>query len=87
MLKKKIEGFDKEKCEIWTGFRPFTPDDFPILGKLPKYNNVFLNCGHGMRGYSSIGSSKSLTDLFIGKDTEIDFNRFSADRFMFSNII
>lgn len=50
----------------WTGFRPLTPDDTPIISKITKYPNVFINAGHGSRGMTwSFGSGKILSDLIF----------------------
>ena len=72
-----------ENSRIWTGLRPLTPDDLPVYGNLPNFKNVFLNCGHGTKGYSSVGTSKSLTDLFIGKKSQENHEDYSINRFKF----
>ncbi len=36
--------------EHWAGLRPVTPDGLPILGRAPRWDNVFLAGGHGRNG-------------------------------------
>lgn len=61
MVGKKI--FDKDKTRVWTGLRPISPDDVPILGPITKYHNVFVSAGHGGKGLSaSFGSAKLIQE-------------------------
>lgn len=49
--------------EAWAGLRPMTPDSRPIIGKT-RLRNLFLNCGHGMLGWTlACGSAELLTSL------------------------
>lgn len=41
-----------KKEEIWTGWRPLTPDSVPIIGPSDKIDNLVLATGHGMLGMS-----------------------------------
>jgi D-amino-acid dehydrogenase len=51
----------------WTGFRPFRPDSKPLICKSEKYNNLFLNIGHGSLGWTlAAGSGKVVCDLLDG---------------------
>jgi D-amino-acid dehydrogenase len=36
--------------EVRVGFRPCTPDDLPLLGPLPRWQNVHVDAGHGADG-------------------------------------
>jgi len=36
--------------EVWTGFRPCTPDSLPLLGQAPGYRNLTIATGHGHNG-------------------------------------
>lgn len=63
-----------ENCKRWTGFRPMTPDGPPILGKT-RYDNLFLNSGHGSNGWTqSCGTSKVVADIISGRQPEIDIS-------------
>ena len=48
--------------EIWAGLRPATPDDLPMIGKA-NANNLYVNAGHGSRGWIlSFGSAEVLLE-------------------------
>ena len=36
--------------EEWYGWRPMTPDDLPLIGRVPHIENLVLATGHGMLG-------------------------------------
>jgi glycine/D-amino acid oxidase-like deaminating enzyme len=38
--------------EVWTGFRPGTPDGWPIIGFPKSYHNLFLATGHFHEGFT-----------------------------------
>jgi len=42
--------------EPWVGIRPMTPDSRPIISNL-KASNVYVNCGHGMLGWTLAAGS------------------------------
>lgn len=48
-LKTSSKG---NKEEVWTGWRPLTPDSVPIIGPSDKIDNLVLATGHGMLGMS-----------------------------------
>lgn len=65
----------------WCGLRPSTPDSVPILGQT-SYENLFLNTGHGMLGWTmACGSAKIIADLIAGRPPEIDLSGLTLDRF------
>lgn len=48
----------------WCGLRPFRPNSLPLVCKSEKYNNLFLNTGHGSLGWTlSAGSGRAVGDL------------------------
>ncbi|OJX35049.1 MAG: amino acid dehydrogenase [Burkholderiales bacterium 68-12] len=62
-----------EQAQFWTGLRPATPSNVPLIGRthLP---NLFLNTGHGTLGWThSCGSGKALADIVSGRVPEVDF--------------
>lgn len=68
--------------EIWRGLRPCTPDGVPIIGRTGRYPNLIVATGHQMLGLqSATGSGKLVSDLALGKPTDIDPKPFRADRF------
>ena len=65
-------GGDYDKPDYWAGLRPMTPTTVPIYGKA-RYDNLFLNTGHGHIGWTmSCASAKITSDLVAGREPEID---------------
>ncbi len=65
---------DTSKAQFWTGLRPATPSNVPLIGatKLP---NLFLNTGHGTLGWThACGSGKSIARIVSGLAPEVDFS-------------
>ncbi|MDR6861555.1 FAD-dependent oxidoreductase [Variovorax guangxiensis] len=64
---------DIGQAQFWTGLRPATPSNVPLIGatKLP---NLFLNTGHGTLGWThACGSGKSIARIVSGLKPEVDF--------------
>ena len=63
-------------CEVidrWTGLRPATPDNVPLIGRT-RLPNLFLNTGHGTLGWTlACGSGRALADLVSGRRPAVDF--------------
>ncbi len=64
---------DASQAQFWTGLRPATPSNVPLIGKT-KLGNLFLNTGHGTLGWThACGSGKSLARIVSGLAPELDF--------------
>lgn len=64
---------DTSQAQFWTGLRPATPSNLPIIGR-SKLPNLFLNTGHGTLGWThSCGSGKSIARIVSGLQPEVDF--------------
>jgi D-amino-acid dehydrogenase len=64
---------DASQAQFWTGLRPATPSNVPLIGKT-KFNNFFLNTGHGTLGWThACGSGKSIARIISGLAPEVDF--------------
>jgi D-amino-acid dehydrogenase len=64
---------DSQQAQFWTGLRPATPSNVPIIGR-SKLPNLFLNTGHGTLGWThSCGSGKSIARIVSGLKPEVDF--------------
>ena len=64
---------DTSQAQFWTGLRPATPSNVPLIGRT-KLANLFLNTGHGTLGWThSCGSGKALADIVSGRVPEVDF--------------
>jgi D-amino-acid dehydrogenase len=72
---------DVARAEPWTGLRPMTPDNPPLLGATP-YKNLFLNTGHGTLGWTqACGSGRVIADIISGYLPEIDLDGLTLVRF------
>jgi D-amino-acid dehydrogenase len=64
---------DSSQAQFWTGLRPATPSNVPIIGQ-SSIANLYLNTGHGTLGWThSCGSGKSLARIISGQAPEVDF--------------
>ncbi len=71
---------DPASAQYWTGLRPMTPDNLPILGVTP-VRNLYLNTGHGTLGWTlSNGSACVLADIISGRAPQVDVRAFSLAR-------
>jgi D-amino-acid dehydrogenase len=66
----------------WMGFRPSMPDSLPVIGRSPRFSNVFLAFGHGHCGMILGARTGALVaDLVAGRDPGIDMTPYRPDRF------
>jgi glycine oxidase len=71
-----------EVASEWAGLRPGSPDDLPILGRLPKRQNVYVATGHFRNGILLAPiTGKLMTQLICGEKTEMSLRPFSPARF------
>jgi D-amino-acid dehydrogenase len=68
-------------AQHWNGLCPMTPDGRPILGRA-RYDNLFLNTGHGPLGWTlACGSAAATAALIAGKSPDIPIDDFALARF------
>ncbi len=61
------------RAEYWTGLRPATPSNVPLIGRT-RYPNLYVNAGHGTLGWTmAAGSGKALAEIVSGRRPDIDF--------------
>lgn len=59
------------RVQDWFGFRPFRPNSLPLICKARKYQNLYLNSGHGSLGWTlSCGSAKILSEIILEKTND-----------------
>jgi len=64
---------DYDNPVYWTGLRPATPSNCPLIGRT-RMPNLFLNTGHGTLGWTEgCGSGRALADLVSGKKPDVDY--------------
>jgi D-amino-acid dehydrogenase len=62
-----------ERAEHWTGLRPATPSNRPVIGRT-RFPNLYLNTGHGTLGWTlACGSAQALADIVSGRRPEPAF--------------
>lgn len=65
---------ERAQAEFWTGLRPATPGNVPVIGRSRRYRNLYYNTGHGTLGWTlSCGSAKVLADVVAGREPGIAF--------------
>jgi len=63
----------------WSGLRPMTPDCRPIIGSTP-IANLFLNCGHGMLGWTlACGSAEMTASLILEEHRSEEYRSIASD--------
>ena len=64
---------ERGSAEFWTGLRPATPSNVPLIGRT-RYRNLWLDTGHGTLGWTmACGSARALADLMAGRSAGVDF--------------
>ena len=84
LVKRCFELFPKagraELAQFWTGLRPATPGNLPLIG-CSRYPNLFLNTGHGTLGWTmACGSGRALADIVSGGTPKPDFGFLGRER-------
>lgn len=73
---------DLDRASYSHCYRPLSPDDVPMVGRISSSDNLFLNTGHGSKGWTlAFGSAKLCAHLVHGFKPEIDPSRFDPARF------
>ncbi|ALM83759.1 D-amino acid dehydrogenase [Bordetella sp. N] len=67
------DALDFERVSYWSGLRPSTPSNVPLIGRT-RVPNLYLNTGHGTLGWTmGVGSGRALADLINGSKPEPEF--------------
>ena len=78
-------GGDLPEASFWSGLRPMTPDGTPVVGAT-RYDNLFLNTGHGTLGWTmACGSGQLVADLITGRQPAIRTEGLALDRYQRSH--
>src|SRR5262249_11049538 len=57
----------------WTGFRPATPDNLPLVGPWPDTEGLFVAAGHeGLGVTTALGTARLVADAILGRTSPID---------------
>ncbi len=65
----------------WTGFRPATPDNLPLVGPFTPTPGLYVAAGHeGLGITTSLGTARLIADAILGRASEIDRSPYSPNR-------
>jgi D-amino-acid dehydrogenase len=71
---------DPDSARFWTGLRPATPSNVPLIGRT-RYPNLYLNTGHGTLGWThACGSARALADIVDGRQPAVAFRFLGMDK-------
>ncbi len=74
--------FTDPNPEQWSGLRPLSVDDIPVIDRSPYQQNLFIAGGHGTTGLSMAPSTgRLITELISGTSPHIDPEPYSILRF------
>jgi D-amino-acid dehydrogenase len=77
-----LDGLGAKRDNSWVGFRPMTPDDLPIIGRVGAWENVLACVGHGTLGITlAPGTGRLISNEIVGAPQPFDVRPFRADRF------
>ena len=63
---------DQRPVEYWSGLRPATPGNVPVVGA-SRIGKLYVNSGHGTLGWTmACGTGRLLADLLSGRSPDID---------------
>jgi glycine oxidase len=72
---------DAPEVETWAGLRPSTPDDLPLIGAIPGYENQFLATGHYRNGILlAPATARVMAELISDQRLSVDIAAFSPLR-------
>jgi D-amino-acid dehydrogenase len=76
------EPLGRPVVEEWSGLRPMTYDDLPVIGRAPRFGNLTLATGHGMLGITTApATGKLVAEIVCAVPPHIDPAPFSPARF------
>ncbi|MFT7461909.1 MAG: D-amino-acid dehydrogenase [Pseudohongiellaceae bacterium] len=87
LLRTAAQGYLREIPEVdgaeeWCGLRAMTPDDLPIVDRIPHLENAILATGHGRLGVSMApGTGRLVADMVMGREPTVDIAPYGLSRF------
>ncbi|HEY1435612.1 MAG TPA: FAD-dependent oxidoreductase [Thermoanaerobaculia bacterium] len=65
----------------WTGFRPATPDNLPLIGRWEPTPGLYVAAGHeGLGITTALGTARLIADAMLGRSSPIDPAPYSPMR-------
>jgi glycine/D-amino acid oxidase-like deaminating enzyme len=72
---------DLSAIRVWTGFRPATADNLPLIGPWPGQGNLYIAAGHeGLGITTSLGTARILADQVLERPSEISITPYLPSR-------
>ncbi|MFO0975731.1 MAG: glycine oxidase ThiO [Planctomycetaceae bacterium] len=70
-------------ARMWSGLRPYSPDELPLLGQIGEFENLLIGTGHFRAGLQmSPATGTILADLLTDVPPSISLDGLRADRFL-----
>ena len=64
---------EKSLVGHWTGLRPGSPENIPVINRHPAFDNLYLNSGHHRYGVTmASGSAHLLSNMIMNRSQPID---------------
>ncbi len=74
---------DVSIVRFFSGFRPYTPDGLPLLGKIDSFDNFYMAAGHEGDGIAlSPITGKLICELICDGKSSYDLSDFNPNRFL-----
>ncbi|WP_374354359.1 D-amino acid dehydrogenase [Chitinimonas sp.] len=74
------DSADINSAQFWTGLRPSTPSNVPIIGQ-SRYRSLYINAGHGTLGWTEgPGSGRAIAGIIAGTPPDIGFDFIQGGR-------
>lgn len=72
---------DAKVVDRWAGLRPLTFDGFPMIGRVPNRDSIYVASGHFRSGiHCSFGTARLILDLIEDRMTAIDVSPFRVGK-------
>ena len=66
-VREQLPKLEWTEQQVWTGFRPCTPDSLPLLGRAPGFANLTIATGHGHNGMALAPAAGELVAELLTK--------------------
>ncbi|WP_339694323.1 FAD-dependent oxidoreductase [Celeribacter baekdonensis] len=67
------DAVDADSADFWSGLRPSTPAGPPYLGRIRKFENLWINAGHGQLGWTmAAGCADLIAERITGHDVDVE---------------
>jgi D-amino-acid dehydrogenase len=86
-VRAHLPALDWTEPDVWSGFRPCTPDSLPLLGRAPGYANLTIATGHGHNGMALAPAAGELVARLLtgessqNQDGTVDASLFDVHRY------